>query len=65
MNKSKKERRARKTKAKPKKAPEKQRVYTATIEVYDDGSINCQTNPPLPAYALVGLLALLQRQLGG
>ncbi len=47
------------------KKPERKRVQLAIIELYDDGSINCQTDPPLVGFALIGLLTFVKRQLGG
>ncbi len=47
------------------KKPERTRVQMAVIELYDDGSINCQTDPPLVGFALIGLLTFVKRQLGG
>ena len=44
---------------------EKKAVQQVTVTVFEDGSMRCDSMPELSLWAILGLLAILRRQLGG
>ena len=38
--------------------PERKLMLTVTLAAYDDQSIDCQTNPPVAKYMLIGMLSV-------
>ena len=44
---------------------EKKAVQQVTVTVFEDGSMNCDSMPQLSLWAILGLLAILERRLGG